>query len=348
MKTALVTGAAGFIGSHILKRLIKQDCDDIMVCAIDNLSGGTTLNLPGWGGNAEPLAYDFVVGDINDKAFIDNLFAEYKFDYVYHFAAYAAEGLSHFIRRFNYQNNVIGSINLINAAVNYGTKHFTFASSIAVYGEQIPPYTEFATNPQPIDPYGIAKYAVELDLAAAFRQFGLNYTIFRPHNVYGPNQNIGDKYRNVIGIFFNQMLQGKPVTIFGDGSQQRAFTYIDDIVEPMVTAAFIATLLNDTKPSVYNIGSGAFYTVLELAQMVAKALGKPDYRIEHVEARDEVHTAFADHSLLHQHFGPQRSTPLAEGLQRMADYGLRRGPRPTHEFENIEILKGLPKSWTGK
>src|SRR6185436_1963815 len=161
-----------------------------------------------------PPGTKFIEGSINDAALIKQLFAEYQFDYVFHLAAYAAEGLSHFIKHFNYTNNLLGSVNLINASVNQGVKCFVFTSSIAVYGRNQLPMTEELV-PQPEDPYGIAKYAVELDLREAHEMFGLNYVIFRPHNVYGENQNIGDRYRNVIGIFMNQILQGQPMTVFG-------------------------------------------------------------------------------------------------------------------------------------
>ncbi|MEM7392899.1 MAG: NAD-dependent epimerase/dehydratase family protein, partial [Verrucomicrobiota bacterium] len=190
--TSLVTGAAGFIGSHVVDALIARGHT---VIALDDLSGG-------FKDNVSPRV-NFVEGSILDEALIERLFAEHTIDYVFHLAAYAAEGLSHFIRRFNYRNNLIGSINLINAAVNAGkVKCFVFTSSIAVYGANQVPMTEDLT-PEPEDPYGIAKYAVELDLPEAARMFGLNHVIFRPHNVYGERQNIGDPYRNVIGIFFN-------------------------------------------------------------------------------------------------------------------------------------------------
>ena len=156
------------------------------------------------------------------------LFEAERFDYVYHLAAYAAEGLSHFIRRFNYRDNLIGSVNLINEAVKHDVKCFVFTSSIAVYGAGQLPMDE-AMIPLPEDPYGISKYAVELDLRAAHEMFGLNYVIFRPHNVYGEGQNLGDRYRNVLGIFMNQIMQGLPLTIFGDGEQTRAFSYISDV-----------------------------------------------------------------------------------------------------------------------
>src|SRR5258708_19051517 len=126
-------------------------------------------------------------------------------------AHYAAEGFSPFIRRYNYETNLGASVNLINQSLIHGVKTFVFTSSIAVYGRNQLPMTEDLT-PQPEDPYGVAKYAVELDLRAARHQFGLDYVIFRPHNVYGAHQNIRDKYRNVIRIFMNQILQGQPLT----------------------------------------------------------------------------------------------------------------------------------------
>jgi UDP-glucose 4-epimerase len=165
-----------------------------------------------------PKGATFVQGSITDHEMLATLFDQYAFDYIYHLAAYAAEGLSHFIRRFNYNNNLIGSVNLINEAVKQNVKCFVFTSSIAVYGASQLPMDESMT-PLPEDPYGVSKYAVELDLKIAHEMFGLNYIIFRPHNVYGENQNFGDRYRNVIGIFLNQAMQGLPFTIFGDGTQ---------------------------------------------------------------------------------------------------------------------------------
>ena len=194
MSKTLVTGGAGFIGAHVVNRLLEVGHE---VVALDDLSGGFRENV-----NEKAI---FIEGSINDDKLINDIFLKYNFEYVYHLAAYAAEGLSHFIRKFNYNNNLIGSINLINASIKHKVKCFVFTSSIAVYGTQTLPMIESA-DPKPEDPYGVAKYAVELDLKAARSMFGLNYIIFRPHNVYGPLQNIGDRYRNVIGIFMNQFL----------------------------------------------------------------------------------------------------------------------------------------------
>ena len=220
----LVTGAAGFIGSHVCAHLLKQGHQ---VVGLDDLSGGFR--------DYVPEGVKFVEGSVTDAALVQKLFSENRFEYVFHLAAYAAEGLSHFIKQFNYTNNLLGSVNLINASVNHNVKCFVFTSSIAVYGKNQLPMTEEAV-PQPEDPYGIAKYAVEMDLRESHEMFGLNHVIFRPHNVYGEFQNIGDRYRNVIGIFMNQIMQGQPMTIFGDGKQTRAFSYIDDVA-PVIAAS---------------------------------------------------------------------------------------------------------------
>ena len=171
------------------------------VVATDDLSGGFHENVP--------AKADWVQGDLRDPHFVASLWDHGPFEYVYHLGAYAAEGLSHFIRRYNYQTNLLASINLLNEAVNRGVKCFVFTSSIAVYGRNQLPMTEDLA-PQPEDPYGISKYAFELDLKAAHELFGLNFIIFRPHNVYGERQNIADRYRNVVGIFMNQVLEGSP------------------------------------------------------------------------------------------------------------------------------------------
>src|SRR5215210_1067350 len=223
MPPILVTGGAGFIGAHLARSLSGSGSE---VIVLDDLSGGFKENV-------EPGSA-LVEGSILDVELIERLFAEHRFERVYHCAAYAAEGLSHFIKRFNFENNVIGSVNLINAAINHGTDCFVFMSSIAVYGAGQLPLRE-STPPTPEDSYGIAKYAVEQELAVSHEMFGLDYVVFRPHNVYGELQNIGDRYRNVLGIFINQIMNGEPLSIFGDGEQTRAFTYVGDIVRAIAS-----------------------------------------------------------------------------------------------------------------
>jgi len=328
MTRVLITGVAGFIGSHVADHCLKLGYE---VVGVDDLSGGFRENVP--------VGVNFKIGSITDPLFIRQLWKDGRFDYVYHLAAYAAEGLSHFIRRFNYETNLVGSINLINESVKNDVSSFIFASSIAVYGAAQTPMTE-DTIPQPEDPYGVSKYAVELDLAAANHMFGMPYVIFRPHNVYGERQNIADKYRNVIGIFMNQVLQNKPMTIFGDGMQTRAFSHVNDVAIPIALAPSLPQAAGKT----FNVGADQPYTVRELAEEVARAFGvQPE--VVHLEARKEVVHAFASHDAAHRVFGTREAISLRDGIDRMAKWVKKRGPMNPVEFNNIEIMRNLPQSW---
>jgi UDP-glucose 4-epimerase len=303
------------------------------VVAVDDLSGGFRDNVPD--------GAHWVQGDVADPDVVEGLWRRHgPFQYIYHLAAYAAEGLSHFIRRFNYQNNLIGSVNLLNQAVRHGANCFVFTSSIAVYGRNQLPMSEDLV-PRPEDPYGIAKYAVELDLAASQRTFGLDYVIFRPHNVYGERQNIADKYRNVVGIFMNQLLRDQPLTIFGDGLQSRAFSHVSDVA-PLIARS---PLVPEARNQVFNVGADSPFSVLELARVVAEEFGKP-LQIQHLPERNEVVHAFADHAKVRSVFSPPAPKDLRSGIRLMADWVKRHGPAKPVEFKNIEIHKGLPSAWT--
>lgn len=328
MSRVLITGGAGFIGAHVTREVQKLGFRPVV---LDDLSGGFTENIP--------EGVEFVRGSINDVALVKDLFQRHQFDYVYHLAAYAAEGLSHFIKRFNYENNLIGSINLINESVRCKVKCFVFTSSIAVYGKGQLPMREDMT-PMPEDPYGISKLAVEQDLRCTHEMFGLNYVIFRPHNVYGEFQNIGDKYRNVVGIFMNQLMEGKSLTVFGDGKQSRAFSYIGDI------APIIARCVREkgAQNQVFNIGADEPYTVGQLASAVCSAMGL-EGRIRYLDARNEVVHAYADHSKAHQTFGRNNTTSLEEGLRRMAAWAKLAGSKKSKRFDNIEITEKMPPFW---
>ncbi len=328
MSASLVTGGAGFIGSHVAEHLLRAGHE---VVVLDDLSGGFLDNVP--------QAAKVVEGSVLDHELLHSLFDKYRFTYVYHLAAYAAEGLSHFIKRFNYQNNLIGSVNLINESVNHNVKCFVFTSSIAVYGAGQTPMTEDMI-PMPGDSYGIAKLAVEQELKVSHEIFGLEYVIFRPHNVYGEKQNIGDRYRNVVGIFMNQLLKGKHMTIFGDGTQQRAFTHVKDV------APIIASSVNvpEARSNIFNVGADVPYTVNELASFVAEAMGR-DCRIQYLEPRNEVKVAFSDHSKAERVFGKREKVGLQEGIQMMAQWVNQHGARTSSVFENIEISKNMPRSW---
>jgi UDP-glucose 4-epimerase len=326
----LVTGAAGFIGSHVCDCLAAKGYAAV---GFDDLSGGFQDNLGS--------RVVFEKGSVTDPKRVKELFEKYRFEYVFHLAAYAAEGLSHFIRSFNYANNLLGSVNLLNASIKAGTvKCFVFASSIAVYGRNQLPMTE-DTVPAPEDPYGIAKYAVELDLKAAQEMFGLNYVIFRPHNVYGERQNIADPYRNVVGIFMNQIMQGKEMTIFGDGNQTRAFSYISDVAP--VIAASIERL--ECYNQIFNVGADTPYSVLHLAKVVGTFMSSAA-KIKFLPPRNEVVDAYSTHDKVRKHFGDLiPGVDLKTGVRKMAEWAKRVGPRQGAKFSNIEVEKNLPESW---
>jgi UDP-glucose 4-epimerase len=317
------------MGSHVAALCLELGHD---VVVLDDLSGGFRENVPS--------KATFVQGSITDVALVNQLFDTYAIDFVYHLAAYAAEGLSHFIRSYNYSNNVLGSINLINASVNAHTvKRFVFTSSIAVYGAGQTPMLEDMV-PTPEDPYGIAKYGVELDLKAAHEMFGLDYTIFRPHNVYGEHQNIGDRYRNVVGIFMNNVMQGKPLPVFGDGLQTRAFTHISDVA-PIITECVTNSRARN---QIFNVGSESPRTVLDVARAVSASFGA-QFNVAHLPARKEVLHAFSSSDRADDVFGKRKTLSLEEGVDRMAEWAKKHGPRATKPFTGIEVERNLPASW---
>mgnify|MGYP002640821835 CR=1 FL=1 len=324
----LVTGAAGFIGAHMVRELLARGHQ---VVALDDLSGGFRSNVD--------QRATFVEGSILDIELVNRLFDEHRFAYVFHLAAFAAEGLSHFIKRFNYLNNLIGSVNLINASVNYEVRGFVFTSSIAVYGHASSPVTEGLPT-APADPYGVAKAAVEQELRITREMFGLRYIIFRPHNVYGEGQNIADRYRNVVGIFMNQILRGKPLSIFGDGTQTRAFSYISDVAPVMADSI----LRPEAEDQTFNIGAGQPYTINELGQAVSRAMGVP-FRPRYLPARAEVRHIHASHDKAVALLGYESRVNLEEGIKAMAAWVKQVGARESNPFTAIEIERNLPTAY---
>lgn len=322
----LITGVAGLIGSHFSRHLLEKG---YKVYGIDDLSGGYEDNLPFGEG------FHFYCGSITNKTWFDAIFESIKPEYVYHFAAYAAEGLSPFIRNFNYTNNLIGSVNVINNCVRFNSK-LIFTSSMAVYGVGEPPFLESDT-PDPKDPYGIAKYAVEMDIRQAGDQFGLRYTIVRPHNIVGIYQNIWDKYRNVIGIWIRQVLKGKPITIFGDGLQTRAFSDIKFYLEPL------EKLVTTGDGEIYNLGADQEYRLKDVAEMVQQA-HSPTTPIEHLEERHEVKHAFCSHIKAKHELGFEDNTNLSETIKEMFDWAKTQPDREVKQMP-YEIEKGMYEYW---
>ncbi len=322
----LVTGGAGFIGSHVVDHLIEQGHS---VIVLDNLSGGLIKNV-------NPKA-KFIKGSINDEKLVDELVSQV--DIIFHLAAYAAEGLSHFIRKFNYMNNLIGSINLINSAIRNKIECFVFTSSMAVYGAGKPPFDE-EHIPHPEDPYGISKHAVEQDLKIANKLYGLNYVIVRPHNIYGERQFLGDPYRNVICIFINRIMQNKSPVIYGDGEQTRAFSYIGDVAHCIANVPFVKEAQNQ----ITNLGSGKVYTLNKLATKIREKMGS-NLEVIHAPERYEVKHAYTTTAKSERIFGFKDETSLDEGLNRTIVWAKEVGPMPPIVWGGYEIEHKLPEFW---
>jgi UDP-glucose 4-epimerase len=328
---ALVTGGAGFIGSHVADILINQGHD---VLIVDELSGGFLENVPAHA--------RFVKASVTTD--LRRVFDDFKPQCVYHLAAYAAEGLSHHIPVFNYQNNLIGTTNVLAASYRAGVEHFVFTSSIAAYGHPHGDRPFLEEDPcTPADPYGVAKHACENHIRA-FKEYygGPAFTIFRPHNVYGERQNISDPFRNVVGIFMARALRGEPLPVFGDGTQSRSFSYIRSVAACIAAAPLIPLARNET----FNVGGDSPTTVAELAAAISEVLGT-GVSLHFLPERKEVKHAHASHEKLKRAFGPQsEDLELMEGLRRMADH-VKSHPVPpaTPCPSDIEIADGLPPSW---
>lgn len=330
---AVVTGGAGFIGSHVAEQLLEAGHQ---VLVVDDLSGGFLSNIPS-GAELERVS-------VLDP--LDRLFTHFRPDAVYHLAAYAAEGLSHHIPVFTFQNNAAATANVLSAAYRSGARYFVFTSSIAAYGH---PQTagqifDEQTPCRPCDPYGISKFACEQYIAAFHAYYGgPDFTIFRPHNVFGPRQNISDPYRNVVGIFLARTLQGEPMPIFGDGSQTRSFSYISSVACAIASSPNVPAAKNRT----FNIGGDEPMSVARLAEHVAAALEAP-CRVCWLEARKEVQHAHCSHDLARSVFKEAyaRETGIVPGLKLMADYVRAHAIPPATECPApIEIEDALPPSW---
>ena len=324
-----VTGCAGLLGANYTRHLLASGHE---VIGIDDLSGGYKAFVP------KGEKFTFVKLNLEKRKKVAELFQEHQPDVLIHFAAYAAEGLSPFIRNFNYRNNLIVSANLINECITYGTK-IIFTSSMAVYGDQTPPFTE-DKRPQPVDPYGIAKYAVECDLKLAHEQFGLRYNIVRPHNVLGIYQNIWDRYRNVIGIFIRKALNGQPILVYGDGEQTRAFSDIKYYMEPF------DKLLTGHDSETFNIGADKYFTLNEVATTVQTIAKKYGYEvpIEHGEPRHEVKHAYCDHTKAKTLLNFEDNTNLSELIESMFVWAMKQPNRKVKDME-YEVTKDIYDYW---
>ena len=326
----LITGVAGLLGSRLADWVIENTNNEVV--GIDDLSGGYIENV-----NKNVKFYKF---DLVDLEKVNGVFEKEKPDVVYHFAAYAAEGLSPFIRKYNYENNLIVSTNLITKSIQYDVKRFVFASSMSVYGDKYEPPFDESLKQAPIDPYGIAKYAVEQDLKIAYEQHGLPYTIVRPHNFYGKNQNIWDKYRNVLGIWMYQIINNMRPTIFGDGEQKRAFSYVDDSIKPLWNASQNDECIGE----IINLGGIKEYTINEACDSLLKVTNT-DLEPEHLEQRHEVKYAWSTWDKSVDLLDFKHKIDLEEGLTKMWEWAQKQPKRKRFFWSNYELTKGIYDFW---
>ena len=328
----LITGAAGLLGSRLSDYII-ENCPEVHIVGIDDMSGGYKENV---NPNVELWEMNLVNGNIEE------CFERHQFDYVYHFAAYAAEGLSPFIRTYNYQNNLVATSRIITQCIKHNVKRLIFTSTLAVYGHQDGNMFDEIQVPKPIDPYGVAKYGCEMDIQIAGEQHGLDWCIIRPHNVYGVKQNVWDKYRNVLGIWMYQHTINEPMTIFGDGTQTRAFSYIDDSLEPLWKAS------QDKRASkeIINLGGIKEYSINEANEILREVVGGGE--VKYFEGRHEVKHSIPTWQKSIDLLDFEHKTDLKEGLTKMWEWVKTQPVRERFVWPFYELDKGIYSFWKTK
>ncbi len=327
----LITGIAGLMGSRLADWIIENhaECE---VIGIDDLSGGYKENI-------HPNVIFQELNLVKDSHHLNSIFEYYKPDYVFHFAAYAAEGLSPFIRTYNYDNNLRATAAIVNECIRHNVKRLIFTSTLAVYGNGYGGIFDENQIPKPIDPYGVAKYACEMDIQIAGEQHGLDWCIIRPHNVYGAKQNIWDKYRNVLGIWMYQYMNNETMTIFGDGEQKRAFSYVDDILEPLWNAAILSNASNQ----IINLGGIEEHSINKANAILREVIGAGS--VIHKEARHEVKHSIPTWQKSVDILGFEHKTSLFTGLTSMWGWAQQQPKRERFVWPSYELDNGIYSFW---
>ncbi len=325
-----ITGVAGFLGSHLADRMLALGHT---VAGNDTLIGGYTDNIPP---GVEFHQIDCCDVNAMSKAMQGS-------DVVFHTAATAHEGLSVFSPSFITKNIFEASVATISAAIQNKVKRFVYCSSMARYGNQEYPYKESQT-PLPVDPYAIAKVAGEDVLKCLAPMNNMEWVVAIPHNIVGPRQRYDDPFRNVMSIMINRVLQGKPPIIYGDGSQMRCFSFVQDCVYCLEKLALDPNIKNDT----FNIGPDEeFVTIKHLAELVCQELkfeGQPIYMPDRPK---EIKYATCDATKAREVLGYKTSTSLIEGIRSTIEYILLRGPKPFDYSYPLEIVnEQTPKTWS--
>jgi len=329
----MITGVAGLLGSHLARRMLELGHE---VYGIDNLIGGYYDNIP--------KDIEFIRADTGDY---DKMVRLTKgIDIVYHAACIATEGFSVFSPNLITKNTYQNTISVASASIKNKVKRFVYCSSMARYGMQdIVPFTEDMI-PRPQDPYGIAKYAAELTIQNLSETHGMEYNIAVPHNIIGPGQKYNDPYRNVVGIMINRMLQDKQVYIYGDGSQKRCFSFVQDAVHCLEKIG----LDDSINGEIINIGpDDNFISINELYETLSCLMNIDRDPIFTAGRPKEVHLANCSADKARQLLNYNEQTPLTIGLQSMIDFITKRGTLDFDYSFNIEIENNqLPKTWKDK
>lgn len=335
----LITGSAGFIGSHLYDKIFSMGYE---VYGVDDLSGGFMRNV-------SQKKY-FTKLDLRNREKTKRYINKLKPDIIFHLAADATEGRSQFTPFSAIDRNLLAYTNLLIPSIKNGLKKMILISSMSVYGKQQVPFREDMI-PQPEDIYGISKSAMEAVTRVLSNVYGFKYVIIRPHNVYGPRQNLSDPYRNVVAIFINMLMQGKFFYLYGDGNQKRAFSYIDDVVESIAKAAFSKRC----EERILNIGSDKPITLNELAKIILEEFFKtkdipkkfmPKYLPDRPQ---EVKNAYCSHILAKKLINFKEKTQLREGIRKTIEWAKSIGPQKFIYLNSMDLdHKLIPKTWKKK
>lgn len=327
-----ITGVAGFLGSHLADRMIELGHN---VSGNDNLIGGYLANI-----NSRVKFYNI---DCCDQEKMSDAM-KYS-DIVYHCAATAHEGLSIFSPNFITKNIFQASVSTISAAIQNNVTRFVYCSSMARYGNQEYPFTE-TQNTQPVDPYGIAKVAGEDVLKILAPMNNMEWVIAVPHNIVGPRQRYDDPYRNVMSIMINRILQGKQPVVYGNGTQMRCFSFIDDCIYCLEKLALDSTIKNE----IFNIGPDEeFVTIKYLAELIMKELNFTDGIEYHNSRPNEIKYATCSSLKAKERLNYRTSTTLIDGLRQTINYIKQTGPKKFDYSYPLEIINELtPTTWSKK
>lgn len=328
-KKILVTGEAGFIGSFIADELIKLGHE---IYGIDDMSCGFKRNIN------ENCIHRTI--DLRNADKVELFMAQVRPEIIYSCASIPREGASAFQPKLITETNYMAFMNLIESAIKYKMSKFIHFSSMSVYGNQAPPFSEDMPR-QPCDVYGVNKAACEQSIEILAQVHDFRWTILRPHNVFGRRQQMNLKLRNVVAIFINQIMRGEPVTVFGDGLQVRSFSPIENSLP-----CYIRCLDEDTDGKIYNIGGTIPMTINEVLELVIKHSGRERPKIEYLPDRPlEVKRAFSTYQKSIDELGYEERVSVEDCIKDMWSWAESLGAQNWMEEDLALVNEKTPKSW---